>query len=144
MDGSTQPRAKLLVLEKKCCWLVVGSWFVLREKYCCLVADKPNEQGVARHHFGKDQSRPEGHWIMPMMTHYGNTRRTAGCAHSSPNTNTNTNTDRSPEKALALCRRGTAPRVGYPPRCRPRTRATSSCVMCSGRRAGPGGKCRGN
>jgi hypothetical protein len=24
--------------------LVAGSWFVLREKYCWLVADKPNEQ----------------------------------------------------------------------------------------------------
>jgi hypothetical protein len=22
-------------------------WFVLREKYCCPVADKPNEQGVS-------------------------------------------------------------------------------------------------
>jgi hypothetical protein len=47
MDGSTQPRAKLLVLEKKCCWLVADGRFVLREKYCWLVADKPNEQGVA-------------------------------------------------------------------------------------------------
>jgi hypothetical protein len=25
---------------------MVGGWFVLREKYCWLVADKPNEQGV--------------------------------------------------------------------------------------------------
>jgi hypothetical protein len=24
--------------------LVVGGWFVLREKYCWLVADKPSEQ----------------------------------------------------------------------------------------------------
>jgi hypothetical protein len=24
--------------------LVAGSWFVLREKYCWLVADKPSEQ----------------------------------------------------------------------------------------------------
>jgi hypothetical protein len=24
------------------------SWFVLREKYCWLVADKPNEQGLSR------------------------------------------------------------------------------------------------
>jgi hypothetical protein len=28
------------------CWLVAGGWFVLREKYCWLVADKPSEQGV--------------------------------------------------------------------------------------------------
>jgi hypothetical protein len=27
------------------CWLIAGGWFVLREKYCWLVADKPNEQG---------------------------------------------------------------------------------------------------
>jgi hypothetical protein len=26
-------------------WLVAGGWFVLREKYCWLVADKPSEQG---------------------------------------------------------------------------------------------------
>jgi hypothetical protein len=25
--------------------LLAGGWFVLREKYCWLVADKPNEQG---------------------------------------------------------------------------------------------------
>jgi hypothetical protein len=25
--------------------LVAGGWFVLREKYCWLVADKPSEQG---------------------------------------------------------------------------------------------------
>jgi hypothetical protein len=27
-------------------WLVAIGWFVLREKYCWLVADKPSEQGV--------------------------------------------------------------------------------------------------
>jgi hypothetical protein len=26
--------------------LVAGSWFVLREKYCWLVADKPSEQAA--------------------------------------------------------------------------------------------------
>jgi hypothetical protein len=26
-------------------WLVAGGWFVLREKYCWLVVDKPSEQG---------------------------------------------------------------------------------------------------
>jgi hypothetical protein len=34
------------VLREKYCWLVASGWFVLREKYCWLVADKPNEQGV--------------------------------------------------------------------------------------------------
>jgi hypothetical protein len=33
------------VLREKYCWLVAGGWFVLREKYCWLVADKPNEEG---------------------------------------------------------------------------------------------------
>jgi hypothetical protein len=33
------------VLRKKYCWLVAAGWFVLREKYCWLVADKPSEQG---------------------------------------------------------------------------------------------------
>jgi hypothetical protein len=28
-------------------WLVAGGWFVVREKYCWLVADKPSEQGEA-------------------------------------------------------------------------------------------------
>jgi hypothetical protein len=27
--------------------LLAGGWFVLREKYCWLVADKPSEQAVA-------------------------------------------------------------------------------------------------
>jgi hypothetical protein len=34
------------VLREKYCWLVAGGWFVLREKYCCLVADKPSEQSI--------------------------------------------------------------------------------------------------
>jgi hypothetical protein len=34
------------VLREKYCWLVADGWFVVREKYCWLVADKPNEQGV--------------------------------------------------------------------------------------------------
>jgi hypothetical protein len=33
------------VLREKYCWLIAGGWFVLREKHCWLVADKPNEQG---------------------------------------------------------------------------------------------------
>jgi hypothetical protein len=32
------------VLREKYCWLVASGWFVLREKYCWLVADKPSEQ----------------------------------------------------------------------------------------------------
>jgi hypothetical protein len=35
------------VLRKKYCWLVAGGWFVLREKYCWLVTDKPSEQAVS-------------------------------------------------------------------------------------------------
>jgi hypothetical protein len=31
------------VLREKYCWLVADGWFVLREKYCWLVADKPSE-----------------------------------------------------------------------------------------------------
>jgi hypothetical protein len=34
------------VLREKYCWLVAGGWFVLRGKYCWLVADKPSEQGA--------------------------------------------------------------------------------------------------
>jgi hypothetical protein len=34
------------VLREKYCWLVAGGWFVLREKHCWLVADKPNEQAA--------------------------------------------------------------------------------------------------
>jgi hypothetical protein len=30
------------VLREKYCWLIAGGWFVLREKYCWLVADKPS------------------------------------------------------------------------------------------------------
>jgi hypothetical protein len=33
------------VLREKYCWLVAGGWFVLREKYCWLMTDKRNEQG---------------------------------------------------------------------------------------------------
>jgi hypothetical protein len=33
------------VLREKYCWLVADDWFVVREKYCWLVADKPNKQG---------------------------------------------------------------------------------------------------
>jgi hypothetical protein len=36
------------VLREKYCWLVAGGWFVLGEKYCWLVADKPSEQGAWR------------------------------------------------------------------------------------------------
>jgi hypothetical protein len=34
------------VLREKYCWLVAGGWFVVREKYCWLVADKPSEHAV--------------------------------------------------------------------------------------------------
>jgi hypothetical protein len=32
------------VLREKYCCLIVGGWFVVREKYGWLVADKPSEQ----------------------------------------------------------------------------------------------------
>jgi hypothetical protein len=35
------------VLREKYCWLVADGWFVLREKYCWLVADKTSEQAAA-------------------------------------------------------------------------------------------------
>jgi hypothetical protein len=35
------------VLREKYCWLVADGWFVPREKYCWLVAAKPNEQDHA-------------------------------------------------------------------------------------------------
>jgi hypothetical protein len=35
------------VLREKYCWLVAGGWFVVREKYCWLVADKPSEQAAS-------------------------------------------------------------------------------------------------
>jgi hypothetical protein len=38
------------VLREKYCWLVAAGWFVLREKYCWLVADKPSKQGVTLIH----------------------------------------------------------------------------------------------
>jgi hypothetical protein len=34
------------VMREKYCWLIAGGWFVLREKYCWLVTDKPNEQAA--------------------------------------------------------------------------------------------------
>jgi hypothetical protein len=34
------------VLRERYCWLVADGWFVLREKYCWLVVGKPNEQGA--------------------------------------------------------------------------------------------------
>jgi hypothetical protein len=36
------------VLREKYCWLLAGGWFVVREKYCWLVADKPSEQADGR------------------------------------------------------------------------------------------------
>jgi hypothetical protein len=37
-------------------WLVAGGWFIVREKYCWLVADKPSEQGEYQHQIGRTQS----------------------------------------------------------------------------------------
>jgi hypothetical protein len=49
--GARQPTACSFgwcwfVLREKYCWLIAGGRFVLREKYCWLVADKPNEQAA--------------------------------------------------------------------------------------------------
>jgi hypothetical protein len=50
------------VLREKYCWLVADGWFVVREKYCWLVADKPNEQGndlgFGRGGAGKEGEQP--------------------------------------------------------------------------------------
>jgi hypothetical protein len=35
-----------IVVREKYCWLVAGGWIVVREKYCWLVADKPSEQAL--------------------------------------------------------------------------------------------------
>jgi hypothetical protein len=37
----------LICSERKILLADPGGWFVLREKYCWLVADKPNEQGAS-------------------------------------------------------------------------------------------------
>jgi hypothetical protein len=34
----------MLICSERKVLLAGSGWFVLREKYCCLVADKPNEQ----------------------------------------------------------------------------------------------------
>jgi hypothetical protein len=36
------------VLREKYCWLVAGGWFIVREKYCWMVADKPSEQAPSQ------------------------------------------------------------------------------------------------
>jgi hypothetical protein len=41
----TSQRTNLIGNNSLFVWLVADGWFVLREKYCWLVADKPNEQG---------------------------------------------------------------------------------------------------
>jgi hypothetical protein len=52
------------VLREKYCWLVADGWFVQREKYCWLVADKPNEQGAAVGGVGGGGLEPQPHrWI---------------------------------------------------------------------------------
>jgi hypothetical protein len=48
----------LVCSERKVCWLVAGGWFaggwfVLREKYCWPVADKPSQHGVCRKQLSK-------------------------------------------------------------------------------------------
>jgi hypothetical protein len=45
----------LVCSERKVLLAVVGGRFVVREKYCWLVADKPNEQGVNERKYFTDQ-----------------------------------------------------------------------------------------
>jgi hypothetical protein len=49
-----------LVLLAGCC-----GWFVLREKYCWLVTDKPNEHGVSR-----QMPEGRGHGIDSQWPHF--------------------------------------------------------------------------
>jgi hypothetical protein len=62
------------VLRKKYCWLVAGGWFIPREKYCRLVADKPSEQAVhcciciARGHFGSSHVKIQTPLLKPGLT----------------------------------------------------------------------------
>jgi hypothetical protein len=52
-------------VREKYGWLVAGGWFVLREKHCWLVADKPNKQGddgqAARLYAGNICCEPHAH-----------------------------------------------------------------------------------
>jgi hypothetical protein len=50
------------------CWLIVVGWFVLREKYCWLVADKLSEQGAgdggaARKDGGRRRRSAAWYWV---------------------------------------------------------------------------------
>jgi hypothetical protein len=47
--------------------LVAGGWFVLREKYCWLVADKPSEQGVFQTFAGSCGSKIENHIVFSIF-----------------------------------------------------------------------------
>jgi hypothetical protein len=53
--NKVQDLCQLDLRNSKYCRLVAGGWFVLREKYWWLVADKPSEQGEV-------WSRPAGAW----------------------------------------------------------------------------------
>jgi hypothetical protein len=51
----------LICYERKV--LVAGGWFVLREKYCWLVADNPNEQAESRCVAVSSRSWRRGPWL---------------------------------------------------------------------------------
>jgi hypothetical protein len=57
------------VLREKYCWLVAGGWLVLREKYCWLVADKPSEQGAS----SSGSTQVHGNWrsvqLLSLLVH---------------------------------------------------------------------------
>jgi hypothetical protein len=69
------------VMREKYCWLVAGGWFVVREKYCWLVADKPKQQGV----WGWESREREKHPTSPARdSNSVFSRVTPGAAASPP------------------------------------------------------------
>jgi hypothetical protein len=58
------------VLRVKYCWLIAGGWFVLREKYYWLVADKPSEQGARVNGFCPKAKKTHQIFIRDRSQHY--------------------------------------------------------------------------
>jgi hypothetical protein len=55
------------VLREKYCWLVAGGWFVLREKYYWLVDDKPSEQDTKSYIFHFSHHHISTFFLIPMF-----------------------------------------------------------------------------
>jgi hypothetical protein len=51
------------VLKEKYCRLVADDWFVMRENYCWLMADKPSEHGA--HYLKIMDRRPVSKFMKP-------------------------------------------------------------------------------